>query len=65
MNWLRSLWAMLRRDPDRERKNMELTRLTIRSQQAEARSARIRAEQQQLISALRNTVKVMRSEPRK
>jgi len=43
---------------------MELTRLTLRSEQAEARSARIRAEQERLVMALRNTVQAMRSEPR-
>ena len=64
MNYLRWLWSVLHRDGDRERRNMELTRLTLRSEQAEARSARIRAEQERLVAALRNTVQAMRSEPR-
>lgn len=63
MSYLRWLWSVLHRDGDRERRNMELTRLTIRSQQAEARSARIRAEQERLVLSLRRTVQAMRNEP--
>lgn len=63
MTFLRWLWSVVHRDADRERRNMELTRLTLRSQQAEARSARIRAEQDRLVGALRNTVQAMRNDP--
>jgi hypothetical protein len=52
----------VQRDGDRER-DVELTRLTRQSEQAEARSARIRAEQDRLILALRNTVQAMRNDP--
>jgi len=58
--WLR---RVLSRD-DREDRNVELTRLTMRSEQAEARSDRILAEQERLITALRKTVQAMRNEPR-
>ena len=63
MSLLRWLWSILERDGDRERRNVELTRLTLRSEQAEARSARIRAEQERLVTALRNTVQAMRHDP--
>ena len=62
MNYLRWLWSVVRRDGDRERRNMELTRLTLRSEQVVDRSDRVRAEQERLIQVLRKTVAVMRSE---
>lgn len=59
MNWLRRLF---RHDEERERKDVQLTRLEQRADATVVRADRVLAEQKQLVTAIRKTVKAMRAE---
>lgn len=55
--------SLLSRDPERERKSLELDRLETRAIAVDEKAERIAAESHQLAATLRGTVKALRAAP--